>query len=419
MNTIGSRRDGHFPLEASAVDALLDCVTSPILLVRADESVIYRNSAAQELDAWIESDKFPTLLSAALAPALQTARLAGEQGPQTTALALSRSASEVRSFRATAQQVPTGSQRNSGAVLLVLAPLADGVDDASHPQVQSAQARLEDVQRQLLQADRMSSIGQLAAGVAHEINNPIGYIRSNLGTLAEYTVNFMRLLHAHESVLRTLRTLEPEKVRQIEEIRQQIDFDFLAKDLPMLLAESQEGIARVCKIVQDLRDFSRAGHDEGWIFADIHAGLDSTINIVWNELKYTVDLAKNYGSLPLIECLPSQLNQVFMNILVNAGQSIGDRGHVSVSTTADNHAVYVEISDTGNGIAEENLARIFEPFFTTKPIGKGTGFGLSISYGIVQKHGGKIDVRSAVGVGTTFLITLPIRQPHPVDNTEA
>jgi signal transduction histidine kinase len=207
----------------------------------------------------------------------------------------------------------------------------------------------------------------------------------------------------------------PEQLMQIEEIRQQIDFEFLAKDLPMLLAESQEGITRVRKIVQDLREFSRAGHSEAWVVTDIHAGLESTINIVWNDLKYKVELVKHYGELPFIECLPSQLNQVFMNILVNAGHSIEERGQITIATRVVGEQVFVEISDTGKGIAREHLEHIFEPFFTTKPIGKGTGLGLSISYGIVKKHGGEIDVRSEVGVGTTFLIKLPVRQSHADD----
>ena len=145
--------------------------------------------------------------------------------------------------------------------------------------------------------------------------------------------------------------------------------------------------------------------------ADLHAGLDSTLNIGWNDLKYKVELLKRYGDIPLVECLPSQLNQVFLNILVNAGHAIEQRGQITVATRAEGERVYIEISDTGKGIPEQHLARVFEPFFTTKPIGKGTGLGLSISYGIIKKHGGEIDVRSEVGVGTTFLIKLPVRQP--------
>ena len=412
MNADSIERD-DFPLAGAAVNTLLDCVPGPIVLMRADGAVIYRNASAHELDAWVKSGESSHDLSTELLPAIQAMHLGQNASPQTTSVTLRQSPLKVRHYRVTLQLVSI--PLDSAVIMLALSLFADLDDDASHSQAESeiARARLEEVQRQLLQADRMSSIGQLAAGVAHEINNPIGYIQSNLGTLAEYVTSLFRLFSAHESALRYLRTVQPERLMQIEEIRQQIDFEFLAKDLPLLLAESQEGITRVRKIVQDLREFSRAGHTEAWVFADIHAGLESTINIVWNDLKYKVELMKHYGEIPAIECLPSQLNQVFMNILVNAGHAIEEHGQITIATRADEQMVYVEISDTGKGIAEEHLERIFEPFFTTKPIGKGTGLGLSISYGIVRKHGGEIDVRSEVGIGTTFLIKLPLRQSHP------
>jgi signal transduction histidine kinase len=198
-----------------------------------------------------------------------------------------------------------------------------------------------------------------------------------------------------------------------EEIRQEIDFDFLAGDLPMLLDESQEGIAKVCKIVQDLRDFSRAGYEEQWTLADLHRGLDSTLNIVWNDLKYKCEILRSYGEIPDVECLPSQLNQVFLNILVNAGHAIEQRGTIRVTTGQEDDRVFIEIADTGKGIAQENIARIFDPFFTTKPVGQGTGLGLSLSYSIVRKHNGHISVDSKIGGGTRFRIVLPIRQQRP------
>jgi two-component system NtrC family sensor kinase len=322
-------------------------------------------------------------------------------------VALQRMSGETRRFHVASQPV-SGSGVGFGTIVLTPADILSELPVPARSEI--AQERLEDVQRQLLQADRMASIGQLAAGVAHEINNPIGYIQSNLGTLREYVASLFRLVNAQESALGEMRMMRPERMVQIDELREQIDFDFLVKDLPTLLEESHEGVARVRKIIQDLRDFSRAGHSEEWALADIHIGLDSTINIVWNELKYKAEIFKNYGELPPIECLPSQLNQVFLNILVNAGQAIEGHGQISVSTHAEGDAVHVEIADTGKGIPQEHLARIFEPFFTTKPVGKGTGLGLSISYGIIKKQGGEIDVRSEVGTGTTFVIKLPVRQ---------
>jgi signal transduction histidine kinase len=273
-----------------------------------------------------------------------------------------------------------------------------------------ARARLEEAQRQLLQADRLSTIGQLAAGVAHEINNPIGYVQSNLETLRDYVSSLFRLISTQDTALRQVSQSHAAHMQQIDKVREEIDFDFLAKDLPTLLAESQEGISRVRKIIQDLREFSRAGHSEAWTLADLHAGIESTVNIVWNDLKYKVELIKEFGDLPPVECLPSQINQVFMNILVNAGHAIERRGQITIATRVVGEFAFIEFSDSGKGIAQEHLPRIFEPFFTTKAVGKGTGLGLSISYGIVRKHNGEIDVRSELGVGTTFVIKLPIRQ---------
>ena len=277
-------------------------------------------------------------------------------------------------------------------------------------EIDHAYARLRDAEEQLLQSDKMASIGQLAAGVAHEINNPIGYIYSNLGTLGEYINNLFRVIGAYEKALRGMPGDGQERRSELAEIKQQVEYDFLIKDLPNLLAESREGIERVRKIVQDLRDFSRAGYEEEWTLADLHRGLDSTLNIVWNDLKYKCEILRNYGDIPLVECLPSQLNQVFLNILVNAGHAIEQRGTITISTGRQDDRVFVEIGDSGKGIAEENLGRIFDPFFTTKPVGQGTGLGLSLSYSIVRKHGGLIDVKSRVGSGTRFRIVLPVLQ---------
>jgi two-component system, NtrC family, sensor kinase len=285
-------------------------------------------------------------------------------------------------------------------------------------EIDHAYAKLRTVEAQLLQSDKMASIGQLAAGVAHEINNPIGYIHSNLGTLGEYITNLLRLIAAYEEALHRAYPDNNEQHHQIDAVKQQVDYEFLVKDLPMLLSESREGIERVRKIVQDLRDFSRAGYTEEWTVTDLHRGLDSTLNIVWNDLKYKCDVQRQFGDIPQVECLPSQLNQVFLNILVNAGHAIEGKGTIKIATGRDGANVFIEISDTGRGIPEENVARIFDPFFTTKPVGQGTGLGLSLSYSIVRKHAGRIEVSSKVGSGTTFRIILPVRQEH-TDKHEA
>ncbi len=270
--------------------------------------------------------------------------------------------------------------------------------------------RLSEAQAQLAQSERLASIGQLAAGVAHEINNPIGYVQSNLGTLEGYLQDTFEVLAAFERAAEAMPADHP-AVHAALELRKRKDFEFLREDVPSLIAESREGITRVRKIVADLKDFSRVDNSQEWQQADLHQGLDSTLNIVNNEIKYKADVVKDYGTLPEIECLPSQLNQVFMNLLVNAAHAIGsERGRIEVRTGVAGEQVWVEVSDTGGGIAPEHLPRIFDPFFTTKAVGKGTGLGLSLSYGIVQKHGGAIEVDSRLGEGTRFRVILPIRQ---------
>jgi two-component system, NtrC family, sensor kinase len=194
-------------------------------------------------------------------------------------------------------------------------------------------------------------------------------------------------------------------------LRQRVDLDFLKEDIPVLMDESKQGIVRVRQIVQDLKDFSRVDSTQDWEWADLHQGIDSTLNVVASEIKYHADLVKEYGAIPLVQCLASQINQVVMNLVVNAAHAMGDkRGCITIRTGTDRDQVWLEVADTGTGIAPETLKHIFEPFFTTKPIGKGTGLGLSLSYGIVQKHQGRIDVESVVGQGSTFRVTLPIGQ---------
>ena len=266
--------------------------------------------------------------------------------------------------------------------------------------------RLEEAHNQLLQSEKMASIGQLAAGVAHEINNPIGYVNSNLGALQSYVQKLLTLISAYEQNEPAL----PESTRdELAQLKADIDLDYLREDLGQLMNESLGGLQRVKRIVQDLKDFSHIGETE-MQWSNLEQGMDSTLNVVWNELKYKAEVIKEYGGLPDIECIPSQINQVFMNLLVNAAQAIRDKGCITIRTQATDTAVLIEISDTGSGIAPENLTRIFDPFFTTKPVGTGTGLGLSITHGIIRKHHGEIDVHSELGKGTTFHIRLPIRQ---------
>ena len=274
--------------------------------------------------------------------------------------------------------------------------------------------KLEEAQNQLLQSEKMASIGQLAAGVAHEINNPVGFVNSNLGTLQSYINKMLRLLAAYEF---TEESLVDTLLQDIRNLKKEIDVEFLREDIGSLLTESLDGLQRVKRIVQDLKDFSHVDKSaREW--AKLEPGMESTLNVVWNELKYKATVVKEYSDTPKIECMPSQINQVFMNLLINAAHAIEDRGQISIRTGYDEVNVWLEVEDTGKGISPENIGRIFEPFFTTKPVGKGTGLGLSLSYGIVHKHGGRIEVSSELGKGSRFRVLLP-RDPGREEKTDS
>ncbi|WP_423600208.1 PAS domain-containing sensor histidine kinase [Roseateles sp. MS654] len=282
--------------------------------------------------------------------------------------------------------------------------------EENYHRIKLTNTRLEEAQNQLLQAEKMASIGQLAAGVAHEINNPIGFVSSNMSTLRGYVEPMFGLLDTMQAA--PPDALPAEVSQALRELDRRIDLEFVKEDLPQLLDESEDGLVRVKKIVQDLKDFSRVDHAD-WQDADLNAGLDSTLNVVMNEVKYKADVKKDYGSLPPVRCIAAQLNQVFMNLIVNAAHAIPQRGEIRLRTRAEDGWVWVEVADTGTGMSEEVRRRIFEPFFTTKPVGKGTGLGLSLSYSIIQKHAGRIEVESTPGEGTTFRVWIPVQPPPP------
>ncbi len=266
--------------------------------------------------------------------------------------------------------------------------------------------KLQQAQAQLLQSEKMASIGQLAAGVAHEINNPVGFVNSNMNSLHGYVETLMKLIDDYDQLL-TGAGDHPEIVAAAKEMKKQADLVFLKDDVTDLVRESMDGLKRVKDIVQSLKDFSHVGETD-WQMADLHQGIDSTLTIANNGFKYKATIDKQYGPLPQVKCLASQLNQVFMNLIVNASHAIVDSGVISIRTGVDGDWVWVTVSDTGVGIAPEHMSHIFEPFFTTKPVGQGTGLGLSLSYNIVKKHGGRIEVQSELGKGTAFTVHLPI-----------
>jgi two-component system, NtrC family, sensor kinase len=274
-------------------------------------------------------------------------------------------------------------------------------------QVQEALLKeLRETQAQLLHSEKMAGIGQLAAGVAHEINNPVGYVYSNLGALEGYLADLLRLLDSYAAV-EAARPGDAGPRRALEEVKAQVDLEFLRTDMLSLVRESLEGAQRARQIVQSLRDFSRLDHKDLEPF-DLEAGLDATLNIVNNELKYKAKVVKEYAGLGSVPCVGGEINQVFLNLLMNAVQAIDGQGVITLRSGREQRGrVWVEVEDTGRGIPKATLSRIFEPFFTTKSVGRGTGLGLSISYGIVKKHRGEIEVHSEVGVGSRFRVWLP------------
>ncbi|MBL0169078.1 MAG: hemerythrin domain-containing protein [Propionivibrio sp.] len=281
----------------------------------------------------------------------------------------------------------------------------------------SANFQLDETRTRLLESEKMASIGQLAAGVAHEINNPIGFVNSNLGTLGEYIEDTFAVLDTYAAA-EALIARDPQAIARVREAKEERAIAFVREDAKSLLAESLEGLARVKNIVQDLKTFSHVDQTE-WIWADLRAGLESTVNIVWNELRHKAELRREFGDIPPVLCNPGQLNQVFMNLLTNAAQAIDGHGLITVRTGAidgeQGKEVWVEVEDDGCGILPEHQARIFEPFFTTKPVGKGTGLGLSLAWNIVQKHGGRIELDSASGQGCRFRVCLPESGPESTE----
>lgn len=275
-----------------------------------------------------------------------------------------------------------------------------------------ANDRLKRNQSQMVHSEKMAGLGQLAAGIAHEINNPVGFMTSNLNTLVDYCQTFKVLLDVCEKIVELARE-SPDRERfaallqRIEDIKEQEDLDYILSDVDDVLAESLDGADRVRNIVVDLRNFARL--DEADLKeADINEGIEQTLRVAWNELKYRCEVIKDLGDIPPIPCFPGQLNQVFLNLLINAAQAIQtERGQIRIQTILEQEEIVIRISDSGVGIPEEHLGKLFDPFFTTKPVGQGTGLGLSIAHGIVENHRGTIAVESEVGKGTTFTVRLP------------
>ncbi len=267
---------------------------------------------------------------------------------------------------------------------------------------------LSQMQSQLVQAEKMASIGQLAAGVAHEINTPIAFVLSNIGTLGKYL----------DTLIAALNSRDPAASSAAAEVPGQ-DVDYIVDDAPLLIRESKDGINRIKQIVQNLKDFSQIDTAQEWQLADLRHGIDATLSLLASQIERKAEIITQYGELPLVECLPKQLNQVFVCLINNAVQAIGEaRGALTIRSGVDGEMVWIEFIDNGCGIPDAIRHKIFDPFFTTRAVGKGAGLGLSLAYGIVQSHQGSIDVSSEVGRGSCFRVRLPLRQNGSVPSSD-
>ncbi len=277
----------------------------------------------------------------------------------------------------------------------------------SHQELTEVYEQLKGSQAQLVQAEKKSSLGTLAAGIAHEINNPVSFINSNVGTLQNYVNVIVPLLRDCYDHGKQEQKDQQVRFDDIQQRWQEDDIDFLLEDIAPILEDTIAGTDRVKEIVAGLKTFVHTD-DAGEELFNLNDCVENTLKMVWNELKYKCEVHKHLADIPWIYGNPGQINQVLTNLLVNAAQAIPERGEITIQTTLDNNNAVLRVSDTGTGISPENMEKLFTPFFTTKEVGQGTGLGLSISYGIIDQHGGRLQADSEVGKGTTFTIFLPL-----------
>lgn len=274
---------------------------------------------------------------------------------------------------------------------------------------------LEELQKQktnLVQKEKLASIGLLAAGIAHEINNPVGFVKSNLQTLLSYVTALTKPLNSYLEVAEELYTQPVStdiklRLHSINLMLEKQDINFISADSLDSIQEGLAGIERIEDIIGSLKDYSRTESDKRSLI-DLNQVVDDALKLIWNELKYKCEIIKDFGEIPLIYGSSGQLSQIFINLAMNAAQSMESRGTLTISTVCDSNYIYIIFSDTGTGIEEDNLLKLFDPFFTTKDIGSGTGLGLYVSYGLAKKHRGKIEVANNQEKGATFTVTLPI-----------
>jgi signal transduction histidine kinase/CheY-like chemotaxis protein len=408
------------------LNAILESLNDPILMIDKDLNVVWSNEATKTVFAGDVLGKKCYQIYAGRDAPCEPGPCIGMEAlrdgkPHSCDVSLIDRQGVRRYFHCMANVALRDKEDHPAAVI----EIANDITDRKiaeffneRKRMEAANQELKAMQSQLFQSEKLASIGQLAAGVAHEMNTPVGFVACNFETLESYLKKILTLLDVHDQLAQKVesgdKTERLETFAKIKELKQQMHFDFILKDLKGLFDDSREGLERVTEIIQSLRDFSRVDQTHDFARYNINEGLTATLTVARNEIKYSAEVKTEFADIPDVFCNPGQINQVFLNVLVNAAQAIESQerrepGLITIRTYHNATDVVCEIEDDGPGIPPESLRKVFDPFFTTKPSGKGTGLGLSVSYDIiVNKHKGQILVESATGHGTLFTIRLPI-----------
>lgn len=409
------------PRDSELVERLLVSEGLKIALLRVDDEAGFRDALRSDgLDLILSDYSLPGFdgpraleLARELRPDLPFIFLSGKMGEDLAVESLKQGAMDYV-LKRLLSRLPSSVERAIKEKRFLRAQAeADRELREQRDELQRVNAKLLENQAQLIQSEKLASLGQLSAGIAHEINNPMAFVTMNLETLEEYVGVFKRMLKGYRALAEALGGTTESGLRAaldaLAEEARNANLEHIQQDVDTLLAETRDGIGRVNAIVKALRNMAHTDMPETEP-TDVHECLADAIKLAGNELRNKCVVRKEFGSLPLIQAHPGQLRQVFLNLVVNAAQSM-DHGEVSIRTRADGLLIVIEIEDQGSGISEENLPKLFTPFFTTKPRGQGTGLGLSISYGIIRNHGGDIKVASRPGIGTVFTVSLPGFEP--------
>ncbi|MDI6450186.1 hybrid sensor histidine kinase/response regulator [Anaerobaca lacustris] len=415
------------------LNAMLESIRDPMVMIDKDLNVVWSNEATREIfgDDGIggrchqSCDGRDAAYRALCCIAMQTLR---DGQPHSCDVTLADKSGLLRFFHCTTSVALRDREGNPTAVMAIAGDVTDrriAKKYSEFKRLEAADHKLKELQSHLIQSEKLASIGQLAAGVAHEMNTPIGFVACNFETLEKHVKKILALIELYTGLERTVEAADavggPVLVAPIRQFRQTMRIDAILKNLDVLFEDSREGLERVTEIIQNLRDFSRVDQSSDFARYNINEGLAATLVVARNAIKYNADVVTEFGEIPEIFCHPGQINQVFLNLVVNAVQAIEsqerqERGRITIRTYPADSCVVCEIEDDGPGIAPEDRRKVFDPFFTTKPAGKGTGMGLSISYDItVNKHKGRISVESEIDRGTLFTVRLPLQPVRKTD----